>query len=335
MVDTSHMHHIPFSVAQVLATLLGTLNAGERPPRDQIQMWKEFGLKVDLVFTARYHLLKKSLIEDFEPFDPNLGAPTDLPAPKVNLLEDRFFSNMREMLAKANFRMLGREEAETATSHDFLNTVPIEPEWLKLDPVFQRYMEAHPDLAAQVPNFASRLWIFHRGVGLAKFNGIVPMQAVDLLLLSLLGKCCGKASKHKEPPAEAAAAIAEDDKGKQEGPKLVRGSADLPKDSVLVESKGVKRIGMRNQGATLVHFSLPLSTPSPPSFGPRARWHHAACGGAGAHLQRGCPHLPRRQWTRLVPLIRESCKDVLAFSFFFSHHLISFFEVLHLRQDLP
>lgn len=100
----------------------------------------------ELVFSARYHLLKASLLEDYEPFDPNRELPSELPDSKIAPLEDRFLSNFRYTMEKANFSMLTGEEMDTASSSNFLNTVPIVPEWLKMDPLFQRYMELHPEL---------------------------------------------------------------------------------------------------------------------------------------------------------------------------------------------
>jgi hypothetical protein len=245
------MHHIPFSVQQLSATLLGTINTGEKPPRDQIALFKELVLKLDLVFNARYHLLKKQLLEDFEPFDPNAQLQTELPVSKLALLEDRFFSNVREMLEKANFRMLSKEEADIIGAHNFLNTVPIEPEWLKLDPVFTRYLDAHRELADAAPSFATRLWIFHRGVGLAKFSGLVLMQKLDIMLMNLLGKCCGKSKRKadklkKEKELEAAAvadAKATSSKGKEEaneklGVKAIEVAAAAAKAELASSSKG-------------------------------------------------------------------------------------------------
>ena len=195
------MHYIPFTLIQLTNALLGSdPEAGKTAA-----LWKEFNKKVELVFMARYHLLKAALLDDFEPFDPNRDVPCDLPDSKLQMLEDRFFSNYRHMLEKGNFEMLRQEEYETASSHDFLNTVPIEPELLKMDPVFQRYMEAHPDLAEVVFEGSNRLWIFHRGVGVAKFKGILLLQKLDALLFRIFGRCCGK-RKSKDTFAKEAEA---------------------------------------------------------------------------------------------------------------------------------
>jgi hypothetical protein len=182
------MHFIPFTLSQLQGALLGS----EKKASKTGPQWKEFLRKVELVFMARYHLLKASLLDDFEPFDPNLDVPNELPESKLQMLEDRFFSNFRHMMGKGNFDMLTQEEFETASSHDFLNTVPIEPELLKMDPVFKRYMDNHPDLAEEVFEGSERIWMFHRGVGVAKVNGRMFMQKIDALLFQVFGKCCGK-----------------------------------------------------------------------------------------------------------------------------------------------
>jgi hypothetical protein len=143
-VETKNMHYIPFTLRQLQSALLGVNNTKVGP---QVVQWKEFLLKTELVFGARYHLLKASLLEDYEPFDPNREGPSELPDPKLAILEDRFLSNFRHTMEKANFDMLTDEEAATASASNFLNTVPIVPEWLKMDPLFERYMEKHPELS--------------------------------------------------------------------------------------------------------------------------------------------------------------------------------------------
>ncbi len=176
------------------------------------------------MFSARYHLLKASLLEDYEPFDPHRELPSELPDSKLMLLEDRFLSNFRHTMEKANFSMLTGKDAATAASSNFLNTVPIVPEWLKMDPLFQRYMEQHPEmmedtyegiLAVCDDRFfvfvtllfsgSNRLWIFHRGVGVAHASGVLFMQKLDALMLRMFGRCCGKKKKDGK-----------DDKGKEE-----------------------------------------------------------------------------------------------------------------------
>ena len=187
-VETKNQHYIPFTLHELTNALLGS----DPEATKKSAGLREFIRKTELVFMARYHLLKASLLDDFEPFDPNKEIMSELPDSKLQMLEDRFFSNFKHMLEKGNFDMLRQEEFETASSHDFLNTVPIEPELLKMDPVFKRYMDAHPDLAKVVFEGSDRLWIFHRGVGIAKFKGILLLQKLDGLLFQVFGKCCGK-----------------------------------------------------------------------------------------------------------------------------------------------
>jgi hypothetical protein len=83
-VETPNMHFIPFSLRQLQSALLG---AGAGKDGVPAIAWKEFLLKVELVFSARYHLLKASLLDDFEPFDPNLDVPNELPESKLQMLE--------------------------------------------------------------------------------------------------------------------------------------------------------------------------------------------------------------------------------------------------------
>lgn len=209
------MHYIPFSMVQLQNGLLSNCK------KDRLKDWKEFILKIDLIFAARYHLVKSQLVEDFAPFDPNLEIPNELPDSKLALLEDRFFSNFRHMLERANFDPLTKADAELASAHDFLNTVPIEPEWLKMDPVFARYMEQHPEFEKDCHSGSHRIWIFHRGVGIAKYQGMLVMQKIDELLFKLFGRCCGKKRKPEEI-AKDAAKEKEEESEKKEGQGVER-----------------------------------------------------------------------------------------------------------------
>merc|ERR1711916_425033 len=99
------------------------------------------------------------------------------------------------MLERANYDMLSKDDAEIALSQDFLNSIPIEPEWLKLDPVFESYLATHPEIKKNAAPFSTRLWIFHRGVGVAEHTGLLVMQKLNALLFLAFGRCCGKKKK--------------------------------------------------------------------------------------------------------------------------------------------
>jgi hypothetical protein len=152
-------------------------------------------------------------------------------------------SNFRHMMAKGNYDMLSQKECDMAQASTFLNTVPIVPEWLKMDPVFQRYMELHPDWAADCFDGAKRMWIFHRGVGVAQFTGTLFLQKLDALLFLLFGRCCGKKIK-KAKAGEAVAAVAAAPAPKR-GPGVLRvsirnivethGWASLLKSQTIIE----------------------------------------------------------------------------------------------------
>ncbi len=61
------------------------------------------------------------------------------------------------------------------------------------------YFETAPD-SVEEPEFADRLWIFHRGMGLATFTGLLIMHKVDYYVERVLGKCCQRRKpKHVDP----------------------------------------------------------------------------------------------------------------------------------------
>ena len=86
-IETPNMHFIPFSLRQLQSALLGVNNSGKSGI--PAAAWKELLLKVELLYGARYHLLKGALLDDFEPFDPNLDVPNELPESKLMMLEVR------------------------------------------------------------------------------------------------------------------------------------------------------------------------------------------------------------------------------------------------------
>lgn len=52
---------------------------------------------------------------------------------------------------------------------------------------------------------SKRLWIFHRGVGVANASGVLFMQKLDALLMGAFGRCCGKKKKEEAKKEEAQA----------------------------------------------------------------------------------------------------------------------------------
>lgn len=120
-----------------------------------------FLTRLDLTFTARYHYQKKvskiqqerfvvcsfccvqGLLQDFAPFDPNQSQSESINPRDVKKLENRLFSNLREMLSKANFTMVTGAEVDESMKHAYRNTVPVEPDWLQLEPMFHEYMGRH------------------------------------------------------------------------------------------------------------------------------------------------------------------------------------------------
>ncbi len=159
------------------------------------------------------------------------------------------------MMEKGNYTMLTQKDCDVAQASTFLNTVPIEPEWLKMEPLFQRYLNAHPEWAEEAFEGSKRLWVFHRGVGVATFRGTLFLQKLDALLFRMFGRCCGKKKKKVDEVAAAPPAMAEavakpvDRVVKVDGGMKVVPAAAAPPAPAPVDAKrgpGVERISIRS-----------------------------------------------------------------------------------------
>jgi hypothetical protein len=175
-------HFIQFSLKKLIDGLEEdvwvqqiTRGEGLRPLTKQLEM----------IFVARFAFLKKVVQEDFELFDPDCETGTCLPISKIEQLQNRFISNLAHVLEKANFERLSKESSEAASAQSFFGTNPVEPEWLKLEPVFRPYLERHPFLSITDPPFSSRMWIFHRGCGISKQTGFFLGRKLEILFASL------------------------------------------------------------------------------------------------------------------------------------------------------
>lgn len=138
------------------------------------------------------------------------------------MMEDRFLLTAREMLLKANFTPVSREEVtpyrfpsalvweligslqlDWALREDYLSTLPVEINWEGLDPTpFRRYKEMqeketnierfppHSDKAENAFIPSNRVWVFRRGIGIDKTKvdpREVKVSEQDSNICSLLG----------------------------------------------------------------------------------------------------------------------------------------------------
>lgn len=190
-----------------------------------IGQWKEFIQQVDLYYAAKYHLEKDGILNQYALFDPSIASEKGSDANQLAA----FLTMFREMLKTANFRPLTKAEMENATEHNFQCTVPLEAEWSKLEvissgvtTVRQKDSKGKEEADAEIvsdeeseseelPEFADRLWIFHRGMGVEKFTGLLLMEKVDTLLEKIFSKCCG--------PKKAAQTTAADAQPEQKAPR--------------------------------------------------------------------------------------------------------------------
>jgi ribosome biogenesis protein Tsr3 len=173
--DCRRKHFLPFSVKELCCSL------------EEECDWTLHKLaeKLNLIFLVQFSLLKKSLMDDCECFNPDSGIACNLPQSKLDMLQRRFVSNLAVVLSKANFETLSKADSKRAAWKSFSGESPVEPEWLKLEPLFEPYLNNHQRLDASAPSFVSRLWMFHRGNGRAFQRGFFLEKKLSLLLSQL------------------------------------------------------------------------------------------------------------------------------------------------------
>ncbi|KAL6782286.1 CGL64A [Auxenochlorella protothecoides x Auxenochlorella symbiontica] len=103
---------------------------------------------------------------------------------QLNSLEQGTLEDVVGLLQSCQYRLLDRSEWEAAKSEDFLLTLPVIINWAAMDTQLLRcYWQAHPQARAEVPDdLADHVLIFHRGVQVARMQGLYYDLKIDALL---------------------------------------------------------------------------------------------------------------------------------------------------------
>ncbi|GIW82773.1 MAG: hypothetical protein KatS3mg105_4580 [Gemmatales bacterium] len=205
-VRLSRENYIPVSKHRLTRKLIEQL-----PDESSSRQWfGDFCRLIEAIYHFEYHRTSEELKEDFHLFNSEMGQrELDQAAPEqVAKSESRFLSHFIDMMRKANFQPLTQADVDMAEAEDYLFNLPVIIDWEKLDAeMLPRFFASHPySLEGEPPEFAKRILIFRRGVGIDQAVGFHLLAKIDLLvtfflewLFSLPRRLFGK-----QPPAKAA-----------------------------------------------------------------------------------------------------------------------------------
>lgn len=248
---------IPVAKPRVVQALLAHVRDAEEKKR-----FSDFCRLIEAIYHFEYHETAESLKNDFDPFDPANPRNADgYQETELEEMEERFLANFMTLMEKGNFVPLSQQDIDVASETEYLFSLPVEIDWEKLDDqMLGRYFSSHPygKDGAQPPEFANRILIFRRGVGVDQHKGFLTMQKLDLLatrvlerLLALLGRLV-RAIRRR--PARAPAEAPEN------APAAPPPAADCGEAGAKVEktcihaTRKIERITLKNSGLGL--FSL-------------------------------------------------------------------------------
>eukprot|EP00249_Psilotum_nudum_P015836 c25544_g1_i2 orf=538-2043(-) len=146
--------------------------------------------RIEATIRAWYHLQFEDFMQLHSLFDPVHGTKNieqqNLTSSKLDVLEQRFLQLLFQIMEKSNYKILSDEEAEIATSGQYLLNLPIAVDTSKLDSkLFTKFFKECPK--AGLPKFANQYVIFRRGIGLDHTTGYFIMEKVNAFLSQFWG----------------------------------------------------------------------------------------------------------------------------------------------------
>ncbi len=186
-VRVEYEHFLPVSKSRLVQALLHRL--GGEAERNRFM---EVSRRLELLYHLDYHETLQAMKRDYRFFDDRsfLGNCEGFAAEEIQAAETRFLESFLLVMEKANFRLLSQQELDVANEEDFLFRLPVQIDWGSLDAgLLVRFFEGRTYRGGKrVPEFAKRILIFHRGVGMEVFEGRLLLEKLDYLVGKLLKK---------------------------------------------------------------------------------------------------------------------------------------------------
>ena len=174
---------IPVAKHRLVDSLLGQL---ESPGQEG---FAAFCRMIEAIYHFEFHDTASQLKQDFALLHDDQPQQQAPPSDEELLrAERRFLDNFLTMMEKGNFRLLTQDDIDVAEEEDYLFHLPVKVDWNKLDQeMLSRYFadRRYAD-GARPPQFADRILIFQRGVGIDRTEGFHFIQKLDLIVTQLL-----------------------------------------------------------------------------------------------------------------------------------------------------
>lgn len=218
-------HHIPITKKLLVQGLAARPDAPEG--------FLEFCRLLEAVYHFQNLRVSQELKEDFRLLDREEGRSerAKLTDAEIHEAEMRFLANFLQAMQQANFKLLSQRDIDFASRDEYLFNLPVQIDWSKLDDKLLSgyFRERQLPARIELPEFAQRILIFRRGVGIDQSHGFHFLPKIDAIVTRVLDGCIGLF--HRGRP--------------QDDPALGHDhSADTPKS--IHDSRRVERISPRN-----------------------------------------------------------------------------------------
>lgn len=179
-----HECYIPTPRHRFLQALLDDVADG--PQRAK---WQGFCRLLESIYHFEFHTIATELKEDFLLFDTRQGSEEllNLSPNEVHRREMRFLENFVDVMRRGNFRPLSAADLALCEAEDYLFTLPVTVDWERLDSdLLSRFWEQHPPAPGQeLPDFARRILVYQRGVGVEQSYALHLLAKIDILVSDL------------------------------------------------------------------------------------------------------------------------------------------------------
>jgi len=184
-VKIDHEHFIPVSKHRIRRRLLEHVT----DPHDR-RKFTDLCRILEAIYHFEYHETQEELKRHFRLFNA-VTSPAelkDVSSEEIESAEATFLTGFFTTMEKGNFMALTQEDYDVADREDFLFSLPVKINLDRLDDeLLPRYFEKHPQVLeryfqGELPAFARRVMIFHRGVGVEQFRGFLLLQKADVLI---------------------------------------------------------------------------------------------------------------------------------------------------------
>ncbi|EIE18772.1 hypothetical protein COCSUDRAFT_60075 [Coccomyxa subellipsoidea C-169] len=106
---------------------------------------------------------------------------------ELDEMEMTFMEDVWQLMQASHFRLLSKEDWETAQEEQFTFNSPVEVNWNYMDgELLHRFWASHEEERAGAASIADRVLVFHRGISTVRAEGQYINDKIDLLVQYLL-----------------------------------------------------------------------------------------------------------------------------------------------------